>query len=112
MLPNQRTMGGKHNITPVGPGYYSFNWWLNGTNANGQRLFVDASPDTFVASGHGGMRVLYLVPAEDLIVCWNDSTIKDHDQCPGNPNTKMNQAARLIREAVRVKSTGYRSEPR
>jgi CubicO group peptidase (beta-lactamase class C family) len=100
MLPNQRSIGGTRNITPVGPGYYSFNWWLNRTNAAGQRLFADAPPDAFAASGHGGMRVLFLVPSHDLIVCWNDSRIEDHDKSPGNPATKMNQAARLIREAV------------
>ena len=57
-------------------------------------------PDAFAASGHGGMRVLFLVPSLDLIVCWNDSRIEDHDKSPDNPVTKMNQAARLIREAV------------
>jgi hypothetical protein len=109
MLPEQRSLGGKANITPVGPGYYSFNWWLNRTNAAGQRLFVDGTPDVHVASGHGGKRVLYLVPNEDIIVCWNDSGIDDHDQCPGNPATKMNQAARLIREMV-VASAAPRPE--
>jgi len=100
MLPNQRSIGGTRNITPVGPGYYSFNWWLNSTNAAGQRLFVDAPLDAFAASGHGGMRVLFLVPSLDLIVCWNDSRIDDQDKSPGNPATKMNQATRLIRESV------------
>ncbi len=100
MLPGQRTMGGKRNITPVGPGYYSFNWWLNRTNRNGQRLYVDAPPDTILASGHGGRRTLWIIPSLDLIVCWNDSRIADHDQSPGDPDTKCNQAARLIREAV------------
>jgi CubicO group peptidase (beta-lactamase class C family) len=104
MLPNQRTIGGTRNITPVGPGYYSFNWWLNQTNAAGQRLFEDAPTDAFAASGHGGMRVLFLVPSLDLIVCWNDSRIDDHDKSPGNPATKMNQAVRLIREAVLASS--------
>jgi CubicO group peptidase (beta-lactamase class C family) len=104
MLPGQRSIGGARNITPVGPGYYSFNWWLNRTNAAGQRLFVDAPPDAFAASGHGGMRVLFLVPNLDLIVCWNDSRIEDHDKSPGNPATKMNQATRLIREAVLASS--------
>jgi len=104
MLPKQRSVGGTRNITPVGPGCYSFNWWLNQTNAAGQRLLVDAPPDAFTASGHGGMRVLFLVPSLDLIVCWNDSRIDDHDKSPGNPATKMNQAARLIREAVLVSS--------
>jgi CubicO group peptidase (beta-lactamase class C family) len=100
MLPRQRTLGGRLNITPVGPGYYSFNWWLNGTNGQGQRLFPSAPSDVVVASGHGGMRVLYLVPSEDLIVCWNDSGIEDHDRSPGNPGTRMNQAAKLIQEAI------------
>jgi hypothetical protein len=100
MLPGQRSAGGGKNITPIGPGYYSFNWWLNRTNALGQRLFVDAPPDTFVASGHGGMRTLWIIPSLDLIVCWNDSPIDDHDRSPGNPMTRCNQAAKLMREAV------------
>jgi CubicO group peptidase (beta-lactamase class C family) len=100
MLPKQRSIGGTRNITPVGPGFYSFNWWLNGTNAARQRLWPDAPLDAFAASGHGGMRVLFLAPSLDLIVCWNDSRIEDHDQSPGNPATRMNQAVRLIREAV------------
>jgi len=98
MIAGQRTMGGKFNITPVGPGYYSFNWWLNRTNLLGQHLFPDASSDVYVASGHGGMRVLYLVPHDGLVVCWNDAVIEDHDRSPGDPSTRMNQAARLIRD--------------
>lgn len=100
MLPGQRSLGGTRNITPVGPGYYSFNWWLNRTNAAGQRLFVDAPPDTVVASGHGGRRTLWLFPSWDLIVCWNDSRIEDHDRSPGNPDSRGNQAVRLIKAAV------------
>lgn len=103
MLPDQRTVGGSKNITPVGPGYYSFNWWLNGTNQTGQRLFVDAPPDTFVASGHGGQRALWILPSLDLVVCWNDSGISDHDQSPGNPESKCNQAVRLMVAAVQDK---------
>ncbi|MEW6306961.1 MAG: serine hydrolase, partial [Verrucomicrobiota bacterium] len=100
MLPGQRTIGGTKNITPIGPGYYSFNWWLNRTDAQGRRHFVDAPPDTYVASGHGGKRTLWVIPSLDLIVCWNDSLIADHDKSPGNPNAKVNQAARLMRQAV------------
>jgi CubicO group peptidase (beta-lactamase class C family) len=100
MLPGQRSIGGGKNIAPIGPGYYSFNWWLNRTNKSGQHLFVDAPPDTFVASGHGGMRVLWVIPSLNLVVSWNDSKIEDHDRSPGNPDTKCNQAARLIVQAV------------
>lgn len=100
MLPGQRSVGGTRNITPVGPGYYSFNWWLNRTNRDGQRLFVSAPPDTYVASGHGGMRALWIIPSLDLVVCWNDSPIADHDQSPGNEKSKCNQAVQLMVEAT------------
>ncbi len=100
MLPKQRSLGGSRNITPVGPGFYSFNWWLNGTDKNGKRLYVDAAPDTFAAMGHGGERALWVIPSLDLIVAWNDAKINDHDASPGNPKTKCNQAARLMRAAV------------
>ncbi len=100
MLPGQHSIGGGKNITPIGPGYYSFNWWLNRTNKVGQRLLVDAPPDAYVASGHGGKRTLWVFPSLDLIVCWNDSLIDDHDKSPGNPEAKCNQAARLMVESV------------
>ncbi len=100
MLPGQRTIGGSKNITPVGPGYYSFNWWLNRTDGKGRRLFPEAPADTYVASGHGGKRMLWVIPSLDLVVCWNDSRIDDHDRSPGNPKSKCNQAARLLLESV------------
>ena len=100
MLAGQRSIGGTRDITPTGPGYYTFNWWANGKNAKGRRLFVDAPPDTFVASGHGGRRALWIIPSLDLIVSWNDSAINDHDNSPGNPKTQCNLAARLMVEAV------------
>ncbi|HEY8504463.1 MAG TPA: serine hydrolase, partial [Gemmataceae bacterium] len=40
MLPAQRSLGGGKNITRVGPGYYSFNWWLNRTDREGRRLYA------------------------------------------------------------------------
>jgi len=100
MLPKQRSIGGTRNITAVGPGYYSFNWWLNRTNQLGQRLFVHAPLDTYVASGHGGMRMLWIIPSLDMVAVWNDSKIDDQDQSPGNAESKCNQAAKLLREAV------------
>ena len=90
MLPGQRTLGGTRNITPAGPGFYSFNWWLNRTNALGQRLFAAAPSDAYVASGHGGKRALWLFPALDLIVCWNEeaerneSVLRDALVTPSN----------------------------
>jgi CubicO group peptidase (beta-lactamase class C family) len=100
MLPKQRSLGGGKDQTPAGPGYYSFNWWHNRTDNGGRRLYMDAPPDTFVAMGHGGQRALWVVPSLDLVVALNDAKIDDHDASPGNPKTKCNQAARLMRDAV------------
>jgi CubicO group peptidase (beta-lactamase class C family) len=100
MLPGQRSLGGGKRITRVGPGYYSFNWWLNRTDQEGRGLFLDAPQDTYVASGHGGQRMLWVFPSLDLVVCWNDAAVEDQDASPGNPKTRCNRAAQLIREAV------------
>jgi len=105
MLRNQRSLGGGKNITPIGPGFYSFNWWLNGTDKAGRRLFEDAPTDAYVASGHGGRRMLWVIPSLDLVVSWNDSDINDHDSSPGNLNSKCNQAARLMVESVEGKKS-------
>jgi CubicO group peptidase (beta-lactamase class C family) len=68
LLPRQRSLGGGKDQTPVGPGFYSFNWWLNRTDRDGKRLYVDAPPDAFAAVGHGGERALAVIPSLDLIV--------------------------------------------
>jgi CubicO group peptidase (beta-lactamase class C family) len=100
MLPRQRSLGGGKNITRVGPGYYSFNWWLNAKDRRGKRLYGDAPPDTVVACGHGGMRMLWVIPSLDLVVAWNEARVEDHDASPADPQTTCNRAARLLREAV------------
>jgi CubicO group peptidase (beta-lactamase class C family) len=95
MIPGQRTIGGTRNITPDGPGQYSFNWWVNRKDARGELLYEDLPADAFIASGHGGIRQLTVVPSWELVVCWNDSRMKREDK-------KVNRAAvRLVREAVR-----------
>ncbi len=98
MLPDQRTLGGDKNGTPIGPGCYSFNWWTNGLDRMGKRLLPDAPPDTYVALGIYG-QALWIIPSLDLIVSWSDSDVQDWN-APGNPDTKCNRAARLLRETV------------
>ena len=100
LLPGQRTLGGTRNITKVGPGYYSFNWWLNAADDRGRRLFEDGPGDLVAALGHGGKRALWIFPALDLVVSWNDSAIDDHDRSPGNPEAKINRSVRLMTEAI------------
>ncbi len=106
MIPGQRSIGGGRNITPVGPGYYSFNWWLNGRDARGNRLFADAPSDAIIAAGHGGQRMLWILPSLDMVVCWNDSEIDDQDRSPGNAETRCNQAAKRMVESVQNQRGG------
>jgi CubicO group peptidase (beta-lactamase class C family) len=107
MLDGQRSLGGGRTITQVGPGFYSYNWWRNGIDRNGHRLYVDGPEDLLLAGGHGGRRNLWIFPSLDLIVVWNDSRITDHDESPGNPDTLSNQAVRIILTAF----TGNPDEP-
>ena len=100
MLDGQRTIGGSRTITEVGPGFYSYNWWRNGVDRDGNRLYVDGPEDLILAGGHGGRRNLFVFPSHGLVVVWNDSHIDDHDDSPGNPDTMSNQAVRLIMAAV------------
>lgn len=85
----------------IGPGYYSFNWWLNRRDRLGRRLFPNMPADAYVASGLWGRDALWVIPSLDLVVSWSDSEIRDHQDCPTNPNAAMNQAARLLVLATR-----------
>jgi hypothetical protein len=93
-------MGGGKNITRIGPGFYSFNWWLNGTDRDGNRMAVAMPPDAFVASGHGGEKTLWIIPSLDLIVVWHTNDINDHDASPGSNLTRWSGAAKLIIKAA------------
>lgn len=100
MLPGQRSLGGTKSITPNGLGGYSFNWWLNRVDKDGRRALPSAPHDTILASGHGAKRTLWVIPGLDIVVSWNDSLVDDHDKSPGNPETKLNRAARFLVEAL------------
>jgi len=100
MIPGQKSMGGGKNITRCGPGYYSFNWWLNKTDKEGRRLYVAMPDDAFLACGHGGSKMLWIVPSLDLVCAWRTEGIDDHDTSPGSETTICARAARLLAEAV------------
>lgn len=100
MLPGQRSIGGTRNLKDIGPGYYTFNWWVNGEDAHGRQLYVDAPDDTYLASGHLGKRKLWVIPSLDLVMVWNDTRVDDLTESPGNADTRSNHAVRLVVEAV------------
>lgn len=97
MLPGQRSMGGTRHITTEGPGFYSFNWWLNWSRDLGRAAYPALPPDTFLASGHGSQKALWVVPAWDLVVAWNTQAVQmvenDHDPL-------VDRATEIIRAAV------------
>jgi CubicO group peptidase (beta-lactamase class C family) len=101
MLPGQKSMGGNKNITPCGPGFYAFNWWLNKTDHAGRRLYVALPEDAYLACGHGGQKMLWIVPSLDLVCSWRTGGIDDHDTSPGSETTICARAARLLADACR-----------
>jgi hypothetical protein len=76
MIRGQRSLGGKNNQCDH-RGSYSFAWWVNGVDKDGKRNWPHAPSDTFAASGHGGKRVLVVMPALELVASWNDARIDD-----------------------------------
>lgn len=96
VLLGQYSMGCYKTMTKVGPGFYSFNWWLNGRDVHGRRLIRDLPADAFAASGHGGEKMLLIVPSRDVLVVWRTREVRDFDTSAADPNTKCNRAARLL----------------
>ena len=59
-----------------GSGVYGFNWWVNGIQPNGQRLWPDAPPRTYYANGlHNN--VCMVVPEWNLVLARTNGGRKD-----------------------------------
>jgi hypothetical protein len=93
MIEGQRSIGGSRNITKEGPGWYSFNWWVNGKNREGRRLYENLPEDAYVASGHGARRLMVIVPSWDVIVVWNEAEKMEENRA------RQEEAMKLLREA-------------
>jgi CubicO group peptidase (beta-lactamase class C family) len=101
MLPGQKTVGGEMwNISPIGPGRYSFHFWMNRSEPAHLAMLPDAPGDTILASGKWGEAALWIIPSLELVVAWNGSEINDHHLARIDRNAKMNVAARLMVQAV------------
>jgi CubicO group peptidase (beta-lactamase class C family) len=74
MIAEQRSLGGGSNQTDH-LGSYSWAWWTNGVDREGQRHWPAVPVDTYAALGNFGKRALVVMPGLDLIVSWNDSQI-------------------------------------
>ncbi len=102
MLPGQRSLGGGKWIHDIGPGYYSFNWWVNGTDMFNRILWPQAPSDAYCALGHAGKRILLIIPSADMVVCWNNGVIEDLDECPSNPGCLMNRAVGYVMASIKL----------
>jgi CubicO group peptidase (beta-lactamase class C family) len=78
MCPGQRTIGGTtipDNQTDH-YGSYSYYWWTNGVDSDGNRNWPNAPLDTYGAFGHvNGKRSCVVIPSLDIVVAWNDTTL-------------------------------------
>jgi len=102
MLPGARTMGGQLNISPIGPGRYTFHLWRNWKGPSGNLMLHDAPTDTLLASGKWGEAAIWIIPSLNMVVAWNDSEIDDHHLARFDPEAEMNLVARLIVRSVKA----------
>ena len=81
MLPKQRSLGSTQRPDNQCDhlGSYSWLWWTNGIDRSGQRHWPDAPKDLYGCFGHGGPRVMIVVPSLDLVMSWNDAHVKSRE---------------------------------
>jgi CubicO group peptidase (beta-lactamase class C family) len=99
MIPGQRTMGSgsKPDNQTDHFGSYSWLWWTNGVDRHGVRMFPAAPHDLFGAFGHGGPRAMWVIPSLEIVVSYNDATMRDWTSGEKNPT---NTAMKLLTESV------------
>ena len=101
MLPGQKTVGGLLNISPIGPGRYTFHLWRNRRGPHGLLMLPQAPEDTVMATGKWGEAALWVIPSLELVVAWNGSEIDDHHIAHQEPTAEINLASVLMVKAVR-----------
>lgn len=100
MIVGQRSLGSteKPDNQTDHFGSYSWLWWTNGIDREGNRFWPDAPHDTYGAFGHGGPRALWVIPSLDIVVSYNDANLNGWYSGSTSPT---NQAMRRLIEAVR-----------
>ncbi len=101
MLPDQRSFGGEKDQTEVGPGWYAFNWWVNGRDRHGRRPMPTLPSSCYAASGLWGRDILLILPPYRMVVCWSGSGIRDQLDAAANPQADFARALTLIRQSIR-----------
>ena len=86
------TGGGGTDQTPLGPGVYAFNWWLN----PGKSTWPSAPEDTIQANGHWNGEVMTVIPSLGLVAAWKGSNADAN-----NFNGAMDQLLALLVAAAK-----------
>ncbi len=92
MLPGQRTLGSRNlpDDQTDHLGSYSWAWWTNGVDRNGNRLWPGAPVDVYAALGHkNGQRGMAVLPALDMVMAWNDTTLGERPSDPHPLNSAL-----------------------
>jgi CubicO group peptidase (beta-lactamase class C family) len=99
MIPDQRSLGSTNRPDNQTDhfGSYSWLWWINGVDRDGQRFWPDAPADTYGAFGHGGPRAMWVIPSLDIVVSYNDAQLNGWYSGKDAPT---NQAMKRLLEAV------------
>ncbi|MCJ7549723.1 MAG: hypothetical protein MUQ30_08595 [Anaerolineae bacterium] len=101
MIPGQRSHGSTRIPDNQSDhwGGYSWLWWVNAVDQQGQRMWPDAPAETFGAFGHGGPRAMFVLPSLDIVVSYNDAIgLNTWINGPDNPT---NQVMKLLMDAIR-----------
>lgn len=99
MLPGARSSGGTKN-QEENLGSYGFMWWLNKPDAKGKLLWPDAPADAYGAIGHGGLKVLIVIPSLDTVIVWNSVNLQRMEMCAGGRD-QINEALKRLMAAVK-----------
>jgi hypothetical protein len=99
MMPGQRTIGST--VIPDNQadhdGCYSWLWWVNGVQRNGQRRWPDAPTNVYACLGHvNGKRGMAVMPSQDVVLAWNDTLLDTHPSFP-HP---LNRVFKYIMEGI------------
>ncbi len=100
ILDDMPSVGAGRNQSQIGPGIYSFNWWLNTPDKNGRRLMPGAPEDAVVACGLWGKVALVIVPSLDLVAVWQHSAINDFQAYAQGEQTQFSRAVDILCHAV------------
>ncbi len=82
-----------------GRGIYSFNWWVNGVRANGERKWPDAPLGTYSASGYNN-NDMFVIPEWNMVIVRLGLDQNDHFISDEIYNTFLKK----VGEAVKVPS--------